>query len=138
MKTGILLMTHPGIGEALEQTAAAMLGKSLDTDVLGCLEIDFDADTELALELAGQQVVELDQGQGVLILTDSQGATPSNIACKLLPSHPVRVIAGINLPMLVRSVNYAHLDVDALCDVALTGGQRGITEATSQSCEAEL
>ena len=70
-------------------------------------------------------IEELDQGQGVLVLTDMYGSTPSNIACKL-SNGQVRVVAGINLPMLVRVMNYPALNLPQLADKALTGGHEGV------------
>ena len=135
MSAGLLLITHAGIGTALLQSVATML--DMDISGIGNLEIEFDADTEQAQRLAEQQVLALDQGEGVLILTDIHGATPSNIACRLLPSHPVRIVSGLNLPMLLRVLNYPESDLDSLTHTALEGGTRHVSEATAQSCEQD-
>jgi PTS system ascorbate-specific IIA component len=69
---------------------------------------------------------ELDAGDGVLVLTDMFGSTPSNIATRLRAPGALAVVAGVNLPMLVRVLNYASLDLQALVDKAASGGARGV------------
>ena len=68
----------------------------------------------------------LDDGDGVLVLTDLYGSTPSNIAASLLGTGAVQVVAGLNLPMLIRVLNYPAEDLPALADKAVSGGNRGI------------
>ena len=75
---------------------------------------------------AKQAAEKLDSGDGVLVLTDMYGATPSNIACRLRKLHDVRVVAGLNLPMLIRVLNYPGLDLDELMHKALSGGRDGV------------
>ena len=74
---------------------------------------------------------KLDHGQGVLILTDIYGSTPSNIACALSTKENVRIISGINLPMLIRVLNYPNLELDELVLKAISGGQEGIMDCIS-------
>jgi PTS system ascorbate-specific IIA component len=72
-------------------------------------------------------VLALDQGDGVIVLTDMFGSTPSNIATALTRDNEhVTVIAGVNLPMLVRLMNYPRLSMAQLKDKALSGGREGI------------
>ena len=71
-------------------------------------------------------IEQLDQGDGVLILTDMYGSTPGNIACALGQNNRVAVVAGLNLPMLVRVLNYPQLDLHTLAEKAESGGRIGI------------
>ena len=71
-------------------------------------------------------------GDGVLVLTDLYGSTPSNIACKLRRHGHVRVVSGVNLPMLIRVLNYPDLDLDSLKEKALSGGRDGVLSCTSE------
>ena len=124
MRVAVLLITHGSIGEALLQSAVDVLGvcplpAAFLSAPLGC---DPPGILQKAKELAGQ----LDEGNGVLVLTDMFGATPSNIACRLREQQEIRVVAGINLPMLVRVLNYPRLSLDELKEKALTGGRDGI------------
>ena len=77
--------------------------------------------------VAGTRLLaDLDDGDGVLILTDIYGATPSNIACALHSGGGSRVVSGLNLPMLIRAFNYPDDDLTGLVERAREGGTRGI------------
>jgi PTS system mannose-specific IIA component len=67
-------------------------------------------------------------GGGVLVLTDIFGATPSNVAQKLVDGVKSRLITGVNLPMLLRSVSYRHEPLDALVSRAVIGGTQGVMQ----------
>lgn len=125
MSVGLLIITHGHIGEQLLETAKSMLGICpLQT---AHLVVSGACDPDRLLEQAQRWCAELDGGDGVLVLTDMYGSTPSNIANRLLVGQAnVRVIAGINLPMLVRVLNYPSLDLHELVTKALTGGHDGI------------
>ena len=124
MAVGILLISHNQIGTELINTARQMLSCCpLPTKVLS-IEIN-DQPNTIQLKL-NQILTELDQGNGILILTDMFGSTPSNIACVVSDRDDVRIIAGLNLPMLIRVLNYPNLDLDALEQKALSGGQEGV------------
>lgn len=125
MAVGILLVTHPGIGEAHQRIAERLLGSAKPP--LATFEVAFDADLDALLPQASACLRRLDQGDGVLVLTDLYGASPSNFAARL-GSLGVRIrrIAGLNLPMLLRALNYADRELDALADTALGGGKLGV------------
>ncbi|CAK0770012.1 hypothetical protein CCP3SC15_4060003 [Gammaproteobacteria bacterium] len=78
----------------------------------------------------------LDQGDGVLVLTDMYGSTPSNIACRL-DSEKVRIVAGVNLPMLIRVLNYSYLSLEDLTNKAISGGRDGIIHCRPRHESAE-
>lgn len=69
---------------------------------------------------------KLDQGQGILILTDMFGSTPSNIACAVSDRNDIRIVSGLNLPMLIRVLNYPSLSLEELELKAISGGQEGV------------
>lgn len=124
VKVGILLITHDNIGAVLLQTAIDVLGICpLSTSALAAPS---DCDPDLMLESARQAAQELDNGGGVLVLTDLYGATPSNIACRLRRFHELRVVSGVNLPMLIRVLNYPDLDLEELQHKAISGGRDGV------------
>ena len=124
MNVGILLITHDNIGAVLLRTAIEVLGICpLST---GTLAAPSSCDPESILEDARQAAEELDSGAGVLVLTDLYGATPSNIACRLHRFHELRVVSGLNLPMLIRVLNYPDLDLEELQQKAVSGGRDGI------------
>jgi len=124
VNVGVLLITHGSIGEVLLQSAVDVLGvcpvPALTlTAPPGC-------DTEQVLEAAKQAARELDSGDGVLVLTDLFGATPSNIACRLREQTRIEVISGLNLPMLIRVLNYPDSDLRELVQKAVSGGRDGV------------
>ncbi|MEW8336245.1 MAG: PTS fructose transporter subunit IIA [Candidatus Thiodiazotropha sp.] len=124
MTIGLLLITHSRIGEAILETAGKMLeGAPLAVETL---PIGIDSNPEQLLAKAGELINRLDQGHGVLVFTDMYGSTPSNIAYSLAEQGRVNVISGINLPMLIRTLNYQTMDLDALTEKALSGGKEGI------------
>ena len=123
MKVGLLIITHGDIGQSLLDTATAVLGTCpLQTRTLS---VPMSSQTDEVEAEARRLLRELDQGDGVLVLTDLYGSTPSNIACRL-QADKVAVIAGTNLPMLVRVLNYPELELPALVEKAVSGGQDGV------------
>ena len=125
MSVGILLITHEGIGHALVAVVTRLLRKlPLET---AAFEVPFDGDVELLLPQASAALRKVDGGHGVLVLTDLYGATPSNIAAKLARlGTPVRRVAALSLPMLLRVMNYADLPLDELPAVAAAGARNGV------------
>ena len=81
-----------------------------------------------------QTLHEIDQGDGTLILTDMYGSTPSNIACDTSERHDIRIVSGLNLPMLIRVLNYPHLSLNELEQKAITGGQDGVVSCHQTGC----
>ncbi len=123
MSVGVLLVTHAPIGEALLYSATQMLGNC--PMEVRTLSVHPDVDPDDLLEQARALVRYLDRGEGVLVLTDMYGSTPSNIALNLA-EEGVKVVAGVNLPMLIRVLNYPKLDLASLAEKALSGGRDGI------------
>ena len=124
MSVGILIVTHGKMGHYLLDTAADLIGDvPLKTDVL---EVRRVQDTNVLLRQGTRTIERLDMGQGVLILTDAFGSTPSNIASRLHVDDKTIVVAGVNLPMLVRIFNYPELDLREMARAAIEGGQRGV------------
>jgi mannose PTS system EIIA component len=124
MSVGVLIISHDGIGEAVLGSATAALGYCpLATRLLSASR---DCDPEKLHTAALRLLKELDEGSGVLILTDLYGSTPSNVASRLLDVKPVRIVAGLNLPMLIRVFNYPELTLEPLTEKAISGGLNGI------------
>ncbi|MEW8046437.1 MAG: PTS fructose transporter subunit IIA [Candidatus Thiodiazotropha endolucinida] len=124
MTIGLLLITHSRIGEAMLETAGKMLeGAPLAVETL---PVGIDSNPEKLVDQASGLIKRLDQGQGVLVFTDMYGSTPSNIAHSLAEKGRVNVISGINLPMLIRTLNYQTMDLDGLTEKAVSGGKEGI------------
>jgi len=126
MAVGILLLTHSGIGSALVASVEAILRGNLPLR-LGAFEVPFDADPDALLPQASTAMRRVDGGEGVLILTDLYGASPSNLAAKLSRlGTPSRRVSALSLPMLLRVMNYAELPLEELPAVAAAGARNGV------------
>ena len=121
---GILIVSHGAFGESLIHSASHVLGKRpLYLRQLGVTVHD-DPD---ALIPVGEDLIRfLDQGDGVLVMSDIYGATPSNIAARLLKPGRVEGVAGVNLPMLIRALSYREQPLEVAVTKAMTGGADGI------------
>ncbi|MCG8379771.1 MAG: PTS fructose transporter subunit IIA [Proteobacteria bacterium] len=125
MNVGILIITHSGIGASIFGTARFMIDDCpLNVKLLSA---NRESDPDELLESASILIKELDKGDGVLILTDLYGSTPSNIAHQLDQYADVKVVTGLNLSMLIRVFNYAELGLTELTEKAYSGGRDGIT-----------
>lgn len=124
MTVGLLIIAHHPLGEAVLQTATETLGNTpMQASVI---PVSRDADRDALIQKAKELAAKLDSGDGLLVITDIYGSTPSNIACSLQGREGVRIVAGLNLPMLIRVFNYAGLDLDSIVEKALSGGHDGI------------
>jgi len=97
---GIVLVTHGSLGEALVQSMSIILGEQEQVEALSLMVED---DIAVANKRLGEAVGKADQGDGVLILTDMLGGTPSNLSLALLGKPEIEVISGVNLPMLLKA-----------------------------------
>ena len=132
MTIGVLLVSHGALGEVVLEIAVKTLSVCpLATRVLG---VPFDSDPEATQHTALNMLHELDSGDGVLVLTDMFGATPSNVACTLSQQDNVLVVAGLNLPMLLKVFNYPQLELSELAQRAVEGGRQGVMLSSSEKC----
>lgn len=121
---GILIIAHGTLGESLIHCASHVLNKRPAR--LKQLGITAQDDPLLLLPQARALVKELDDGSGVLILSDMYGGSPSNIAAKLLIPGRVEGIAGVNLPMVIRALTYRDRPLGTLIVKAVSGGCEGV------------
>jgi PTS system ascorbate-specific IIA component len=131
---GVLIVAHGALGEALIHGTSHVLGKRpLQVQQLGVKVHD---DPDAILPQAQEPVRQLDSGEGVLVLTDILGATPSNIATRLLKPGKVEGVSGASLPMLIRALTYRDEPLAAVLDKAMSGGQDGVVHLNSDVCNA--
>jgi PTS system ascorbate-specific IIA component len=121
---GILLITHGTLGESLIHCASHVLNRRPPR--LKQLGITAQDDPFNLLPQARALVKELDAGEGVLILSDMYGGSPANIAAKLLVAGRVEGVAGVNLPMLIRVLNYRDRPLGTIITKAVSGGCDGV------------
>lgn len=127
---GILLVTHNGLGSSMVDCVRHVLGQVPgNLKVLSVLAEDDPEDKERE---GGGLLAELDEGDGVLLLVDLFGATPSNIAQRLCQQQNVAGVAGVNLPMLLRTLCNSGKPLDELARMALDGGRDCIVSINSE------
>ena len=121
---GVLVISHGAIGETLLASAAQILGAPpAQAAALGVSRND-DPDAVLARALS--LAARLDDGTGLLVLADMYGATPCNVAARLLADGRVEGVAGVSLPMLVRVLARRDGSLPAAVQRALSGGAEGV------------
>ena len=127
---GILIVSHGAFGESLIHSASHVLGRRpLYVRQLGVTVHD---DPGAILPVAEDLVKYVDQGGGVLVMTDICGATPSNIATRLIKPGKVAVVAGVSLPMLIRALTYREqATLEELVEKALSGASEGVMRLES-------
>ncbi len=119
----LLVITHNNVGGALFDAAVSVLGNCpLPYEIL---PVSQNCDPEERFQQAQKYLEKLNQSDGVLVITDMYGSTPSNIATKLA-ADDITIITGINLPMLIRVMNYPNLSLEKLANKAVSAGQTGV------------
>ena len=128
--SGILIVAHAPLASALRDCALHVFPECAAG--VQALDIAPNASPEESLVLAKAAMAQLNTPE-VLLLSDVFGATPSNVAQKLNDGIDTRLLAGVNLPMLLRSVCYRHETLDALAARAQAGGSQGIMPVGSNA-----
>jgi PTS system ascorbate-specific IIA component len=127
MNNGILIIAHAPLATALRQ---CVLHVFPDGAVgMAAVDVQPNVPPEETLASASMAMALLDTAQ-TLVLTDIFGATPCNVALKLVDGLNSKLIAGVNLPMLLRAVTYRRESLDALVERALAGGTQGVMQVT--------
>ncbi len=122
---GILIVAHGTLGESLIHCASHVMGSR--PPELMQIGVTVHDDPQAILPQALKLAKQLDQGKGVLVLSDLYGATPCNIASKLLVPGKVEGVAGVNLPMLIRALTYRNEPLASVLDKAVSGATEGVT-----------
>jgi len=121
---GILVIAHGTLGESLVHCASHILGSR--PRQLAQIGVTPQDDPQLVLPQAIRLVRSLDDGGGILILTDIYGGTPSNVATRLLTPGRIEGVAGVSLPMLIRALTYRAEPLATVLEKALSGGVEGV------------
>jgi PTS system ascorbate-specific IIA component len=130
---GILIISHGTLGESLIHSVSHVMGAR--PPMLQQFSIGAHDDPVILLPQAQKMAEELDDGHGVMILSDIYGATPCNLVTKLLQPGRIEGVAGINLPMLVRVLTYRNGSLDKLVEKAVSGGREGVVHFDSEACK---
>ena len=129
---GILIIAHGTLGESLMHCANHVFGGH--PPHVASMGIALHDEPATILPQAKALIDELDQGEGVLVLSDMYGATPCNVCCRLMEMGRVEVVAGVNLPMLVRVLTYRNEPLSVLVEKAISGGRDGVIEVSKEAC----
>ncbi len=128
MSVRLLLITHNLIGQELIETATSILGdSSLPIRFVSIPTSLEPGDLGAYADQVKDVIGELISDQGILILTDIFGATPANLAGYFAAGLKIKVVSGLNLPMLIRVLNYNEQGLDRLAAIAIEGARTGIT-----------
>lgn len=123
---GVVLVTHGDFGDRLIEAARMILGEAKACASIG---IDVSRPMDVILEELKTVVQELDSGNGVLILTDMFGGTPTNLSLSFLGAKKLEVITGVNLPMLLKALSSRDLPLEKLAAEVKSAGRQGIIVA---------
>lgn len=122
---GILVIAHAPLASALRQCALHVFPDAGGT--VQALDVQPNMPPEESLAQAQALLRQMGTPQ-TMVLTDVFGATPCNVAQRLVDGVHTRLIAGVNLPMLLRTVSYRHESLDALMARAMLGGTQGVIQ----------
>ncbi|WP_026437407.1 PTS sugar transporter subunit IIA [Acidovorax sp. JHL-9] len=125
MSTSILIIAHAPLAHALRECALHVFADCGDSVV--ALDVQPNAAPEASLAQARRLLEQLGP-HSTLVLTDLFGATPCNIAQRLVDGVGSRLVAGVNLPMLLRAVSYRAEPLDAVVTRAVVGGTQGVMQ----------
>jgi PTS system mannose-specific IIA component len=121
---GVVIIAHESLGDALIRCVTHVLGSR--PAKFESLTVGSHDDALNVLPQARKLIASLDDGEGVLILSDIYGATPCNLACKLIVPGRVEVVTGVSLPMVVRAFTYRDKGLSTMISKAVSGGRDGV------------
>jgi PTS system ascorbate-specific IIA component len=131
----LIILAQEDLGKGLLNAIEHVLGER--PDQLDIQPIDYHQPQDALVQALATRLRKLDQGDGVLILADIYGSSHTNAACRLLKPGRIELISGVNLPMLVRVLNYRNLDMNELLRKAQSGGTEGIVRAVPPARSSE-
>jgi PTS system ascorbate-specific IIA component len=132
---GILIVAHGTLADSLVDCSTHVLGQR----ARGLATLDFigHADPDERQKALQARLAEIDAGDGVLVLADVYGATPCNTLCRLLERDHIEGVSGVNLPMLLKALNYRDtLNLQQLVERIVDGGRNSISHITETMCNA--
>ncbi|CAM4372176.1 PTS sugar transporter subunit IIA [Kerstersia similis] len=124
---GVVLVAHAPLAAALAACARHVLGEVN----LACVDVEADAQPEALLQEILQHIVAQDGGEGVILLVDLVGATPFNVALRAAQAavetgRSCEILAGVNVPMLLRILNYRARPLSELAECGAAGATHGV------------
>jgi len=123
---GIVLVTHGTFGETLLEAAEMVMGRLENCLAVG---VDVERSVDETMELIRSSIQTVERGRGVVALTDLFGGSPTTMSLSLMKSENLEVITGVNLPMLVATLQSRSMELHELAETVKTAGQQGIKVA---------
>jgi PTS system mannose-specific IIA component len=125
---GVLIVTHKELAEALMSVCDLIMGRQ---DGMVAVSLDPNDQPEASRQQIQRALGQVNNGNGVIILTDMLGGTPSNLSLAFLQEGKVEVVTGVNLPMLMKLANLRDSkDLGEVASALRQSGQQGITVAS--------
>ncbi|MBT3311838.1 MAG: PTS fructose transporter subunit IIA [Desulfobacterales bacterium] len=127
--TGIVIVTHTRLGEALIEAAEFILGVQPESVVF--VSIDLNENAKKLRQKIAKGIKQVDKNKGVLILTDMFGGTPSNLSYSFLDEGNIEVLSGVNLPILIKAINIrGKMDLTEIAKNLEVHGKKSISLAS--------
>lgn len=123
---GVVIVTHTDYGDKLLKAAEMIIGPQEHTR---SVSVDVGVDTAEIVKALSRAIKEVERGNGVIILTDMFGGTPTNLSLSLIGQHRIEVVTGVNLPMLIKILSTRTKALELLAADAKTAGVQGIAVA---------
>lgn len=124
---GLMIITHGNLALELRSAMEHMIGDQNDIEILSITPED---DIDIQKNNIEKKLKELNQGKGVIILTDVFGGTPSNLALNFLEPGVVEIISGVNLPMLIKICQLRDKDILEVIQEGKIAAQKYISIAS--------
>ena len=124
MSIAIFLITHEGIASNLLKIGKSIIQKSIDN--ISLIEVPMDSEVNSVIENIESKIGELNIEDGIIFVTDIYGSTPANIAKNLASKYNTSLLSGVNLPMIIRLLNYRDENKQLILKKALDGACQGI------------
>ena len=135
MNNQLLIIAHAPLASALKACALHVYPDCAKSIIF--VDVLAHESPEFILQRA-RDLVDENESDGLLVMTDIYGATPSNVAQKLVNGTSSKLIVGVNLPMLIRTVCYLDESLDSLVNRALSGGVKGVMQLTSSAPQYQV
>ena len=128
--TGIVIVTHGQLGDALIEAAQLIIGEK--PEAVASVSISTQPNADKMREKIEKKIKEVNQGDGILILTDMFGGSPSNLSYSFLEEGKIEVISGVNLPILLKSIDVRKkMQLAEGVEKIIDFGKRSVASASS-------
>jgi mannose PTS system EIIA component len=129
---GLVLVAHGSLARSMAEAAAHVTHGT--PPQLQAIEVEADMDCDLLETRLRTAIAAVDDGAGVVVLSDIYGATPCNMAAKVLQPGHVEGVAGMNLPMVLKAIGARHQPLETMLQAVIERGTVSVVNMTSDCC----